>query len=62
MIRYFWFIIGYFISIFATHNFGWEPTIKTGWVLLGMWVFFAIVLKINKEDNALHATDDGGSK
>ncbi len=49
--RFFWFIVGWFISIFATHNFGWELTIKTGWILLGMCIFFAIILGIdNKKD------------
>ncbi len=43
MKRVFWFIIGWFISLFATHNFGWKPTLKTGLLLLGMWIFVTSV-------------------
>lgn len=45
-----WFIIGWFISLFATHYFGWELTLKTGLILLGIWIFFTIILYPDKTD------------
>ncbi len=52
MKKYLYFIVGYFISLFATHNFGWEQTIKTGWMLLGMLVFFAIIFGVDNEEDS----------
>lgn len=45
------FIIGWFLSLFATHNFGWEPTLQVGVILLMMWVSFSVLLT-DKENDA----------
>ena len=39
-----WFILGWFLSLFATHNFGWEPVLKVGFMLFITWIFFMIIL------------------
>ena len=39
------FVMGWFIAIFSTHNYGWQLTLNTGWVLLGITVFGLIIEK-----------------
>ncbi len=56
--RFFWFIIGWFISIFSTHNYGWEPTLTTGLMLFFLWMLFVLMMWTNEGDDAVVSGDE----
>lgn len=49
------FVMGWFIAIFSTHNYGWQLTLNTGWALLGIAVFGLIIGRAVTKHDANHA-------